>query len=63
MESFIDRGKLHPIGRIGTPEDIAYAALFLASDESSFITGAIIPVDGGLTATELEYVLSLFKLY
>ncbi len=56
-------GKLHPIGRIGTPEDVAYAALFLASDESSFITGAIIPVDGGITATELEYILTLFKLY
>lgn len=56
-------GKLHPIGRIGTPEEVAYAALFLASDESSFITGAIIPVDGGVTAAELEYVLTLFKLY
>jgi len=56
-------GKLHPIGRICTPEEVAYAALFLASDESSFITGAIIPVDGGITATELEYVLTLFKLY
>ncbi|MEM3807662.1 MAG: SDR family oxidoreductase [Nitrososphaerota archaeon] len=51
------------IGRICTSEEIAYAALFLASDESSFITGAIIPVDGGITATELEYVLTLFKLY
>lgn len=56
-------GKLHPIGRIGTPEEVAYAALFLASDESSFITGAVIPVDGGITSTELEYVLTLFKLY
>jgi 3-oxoacyl-[acyl-carrier protein] reductase len=36
-----------PLGRIATPEDIAYAALFLASNESSFINGAIIPVDGG----------------
>ncbi len=56
-------GRLHPIGRIGRPEEIAYAALFLASDESSFITGAVIPVDGGITATELEYVLTLYKLY
>lgn len=39
----------HPIGRIGTPEDIAYAALFLASDEASWITGAILPVDGGIS--------------
>ena len=36
--------------RLGLPEDIANAALFLASDESAFITGAIIPVDGGVTA-------------
>jgi len=40
----------HPIGRLGTPEDIALTALFLASDESSFITGSAIFVDGGYTA-------------
>ena len=40
----------YPIGRFGTPEEIAQTALFLASDESSFITGAIIPVDGGFTS-------------
>jgi NAD(P)-dependent dehydrogenase (short-subunit alcohol dehydrogenase family) len=39
-----------PMGRIGKPEEIAYTALFLASDESSYITGVIIPVDGGWTA-------------
>jgi NAD(P)-dependent dehydrogenase (short-subunit alcohol dehydrogenase family) len=39
-----------PMGRIGTPEEIAKAALFLASDDSSFITGAILAVDGGGTA-------------
>jgi NAD(P)-dependent dehydrogenase (short-subunit alcohol dehydrogenase family) len=39
-----------PLGRFGTPEEIAYAALFLASDESSFITGAILAADGGYTA-------------
>ena len=40
----------HPIGRLGRPEEIAHAALFLASEESSFITGIAMPVDGGYTA-------------
>lgn len=40
-----------PIGRIGEPEDIAYAALYLVSDEASMITAAILPVDGGMRLT------------
>lgn len=40
----------HPIGRIGRPEEVANAVLFLASDEASFVTGAALSVDGGLTA-------------
>jgi 3-oxoacyl-[acyl-carrier protein] reductase len=41
-----------PMGRLGTPEDIAHAALFLASDEASFITGQTIIVDGGQVLPE-----------
>jgi NAD(P)-dependent dehydrogenase (short-subunit alcohol dehydrogenase family) len=41
---------MHPMGRFGQPEDIAQAAVFLASDESAWITGAALPVDGGYTA-------------
>lgn len=37
-----------PLGRPGSPEDVAYAVAFLASDEAAFITGAVLPVDGGL---------------
>ncbi|MHA2206866.1 MAG: SDR family NAD(P)-dependent oxidoreductase [Candidatus Thorarchaeota archaeon] len=40
----------YPLGRFGTPEEVANTALFLASDESSFVTGAIIAVDGGFTS-------------
>ena len=39
-----------PMGHIGTPEDVAYATLFLASDEAGYITGAVLPIDGGRTA-------------
>lgn len=42
--------KLHPMGRLGEPEEIASVITFLASDEASFVAGAIWPVDGGYTA-------------
>jgi NAD(P)-dependent dehydrogenase (short-subunit alcohol dehydrogenase family) len=42
--------KLHPMGRIGDPVEVANAILFLASDEASFITGVVLPVDGGYLA-------------
>lgn len=42
--------KSHPLKRMGTPQDIAYYALYLASEESSWVTGTIVPVDGGYSA-------------
>jgi NAD(P)-dependent dehydrogenase (short-subunit alcohol dehydrogenase family) len=45
-----ERAHLHPIGRMGLPEEVAYAALFLACHESSFMTGADMLIDGGYTA-------------
>lgn len=42
--------QLYPLGRVGTPEDVAGAALFLASDDASWITGTTLVVDGGLLA-------------
>ncbi len=40
----------HPLGRLGLPEEVAYAALYLASDEAAYVTGAALTVDGGYTA-------------
>jgi NAD(P)-dependent dehydrogenase (short-subunit alcohol dehydrogenase family) len=40
-------GRQHPIGRIGEPRDVAYQALYLASDESAFVTGSVFACDGG----------------
>ena len=43
-------GRQIPLGRVGEPDDIAYAALYLASDEAKFVTGAELKVDGGISA-------------
>jgi NAD(P)-dependent dehydrogenase (short-subunit alcohol dehydrogenase family) len=40
----------HPVGHVGEPEDIAYGILYLASDESTFVTGSELVIDGGYTA-------------
>jgi meso-butanediol dehydrogenase/(S,S)-butanediol dehydrogenase/diacetyl reductase len=49
-EALAREARRHPMGRIGQPEEVAAAVAFLASDEASFITGAILPVDGGYLA-------------
>jgi NAD(P)-dependent dehydrogenase (short-subunit alcohol dehydrogenase family) len=45
-----ERTAAHPLGRLGRPDDIAGLAVYLASDESSWVTGAVLPVDGGFLA-------------
>lgn len=44
------KGKTHPLGRLGLPYEVARTVLFLASDDASFITGTILPIDGGYLA-------------
>ena len=43
-------GKLHPVGHVGEPNDVAYGVVYLASDEAKFITGTELVIDGGYTA-------------
>jgi NAD(P)-dependent dehydrogenase (short-subunit alcohol dehydrogenase family) len=45
-----DWGKMHPIGRVGTPEEVAELIAFLASDKAQFVTGAEVKIDGGMLA-------------
>jgi 3-oxoacyl-[acyl-carrier protein] reductase len=52
-----DLVKAVPLGCLGTPEDVAYATLFLASDEAKYITGETIVVDGGQILPESSFVL------
>ena len=44
---------MHPLGRIGNPEDVAALAAFLVSSEAGWITGQVIAVDGGLSGVKL----------
>jgi NAD(P)-dependent dehydrogenase (short-subunit alcohol dehydrogenase family) len=51
VDALLEKARMRfPIGRLGTPLDIAHAALFLLSDDSAWITGIALPVDGGMTA-------------
>lgn len=51
LDAYLDSMKaLHPIGDVGQPEDVGYGVLYLASDESRFVTGAELAIDGGYTA-------------
>lgn len=50
-----------PMGRLGKPEEIAYVALWLASDEASYLTGEIIVADGGLTVGRQPYPVTARK--
>jgi meso-butanediol dehydrogenase / (S,S)-butanediol dehydrogenase / diacetyl reductase len=60
-EVFERVARWYPLGRIGEPEDVAGAALFLASDEAAWISGAVLPVDGGLTAGNMEMMKEIIK--
>jgi NAD(P)-dependent dehydrogenase (short-subunit alcohol dehydrogenase family) len=55
------RRKAAPLGTEGNAWDIAYAALFLASDEARWITGVVLPVDAGLMAMAPQAVLQYFE--
>jgi len=51
LEAAIDEvGRLHPLGHMGEPDDIAWGVVYLASDESRFVTGTELVIDGGYTA-------------
>jgi NAD(P)-dependent dehydrogenase (short-subunit alcohol dehydrogenase family) len=51
--------KWYPLGRIGTPDDVAHAALFLCSREAAWITGIVLRVDGGLLAGTMPFIREL----
>ncbi len=58
-DTFEKLARWYPLGRVGKPEDVAHAALFLASDEAAWITGAVLNVDGGLMAGSSRFAAEL----
>jgi meso-butanediol dehydrogenase/(S,S)-butanediol dehydrogenase/diacetyl reductase len=60
-EVFERLSKWYPLGRVGEPEDVAGAALFLASDDAAWITGTVLPVDGGLTAGNMQMMEEMIE--
>jgi meso-butanediol dehydrogenase / (S,S)-butanediol dehydrogenase / diacetyl reductase len=60
-EVFERLNKWYPLGRVGEPEDVAGAALFLASDDAAWITGTVLPVDGGLTAGNMQMMEEMIE--
>jgi 3-oxoacyl-[acyl-carrier protein] reductase len=61
-EEAASRGETVPLGRVGTPEDMAGPAVFLASDDARYVTGVAISVDGGLIAQQRSPQVDIFPL-
>lgn len=56
------RGQVVPMGRLGVPEDMAGSAVFLASDDAAYVTGACLPVDGGVLVQQRSVPVDTFPL-
>jgi 3-oxoacyl-[acyl-carrier protein] reductase len=61
-EERIKRGVNVPLARVGTPEDLAGPAVFLASDDASYVTGSIVFSDGGMLAQQRSATVDIFPL-
>jgi hypothetical protein len=57
-----ERGKAIPMGRVGEPEDMTGAAVFLASDDAGYVTGQMVAVDGGILAAMRSPAADIFPL-